>query len=51
MDGIEDGTNIACDVFDDEDQLTISKTSKKFEMCYEVAAKTCPQVPHLHHLM
>ena len=51
VDDIEDGTSIACDVFNDEDQLTISKTSKKFEMCYEVAAKTCAQVPHLHHLM
>ena len=51
VDDIEDGTTIACDVFNDEDQLTISKTSKAFEMCYEVAAKTCPQVPHLHHLM
>ena len=28
VDDIEDGTTIACDVFDDEDQLTISKTSK-----------------------
>ena len=27
VDDIEDGKTIACDVFDDEDQLTISKTS------------------------
>ena len=32
VDDIEDGTTIACDVFNDEDQLTISKTSKAFEM-------------------
>ena len=51
VDDIEDGTTIACDVFNDEDQLTISMTSKEFEMCYEVAAKTCLQVLHLHHLM
>ena len=37
VDDIEDGTTIACDVFDDEDQLTISKTSKAFEIiCYKV---------------
>ena len=30
VDDIEDGTTIACDV---RDQLTISKTSKTFEMC------------------
>ena len=51
VDDIEDGTTIACGIFIDEDQLTISKTSKAFEICYEVAAKTCAQVPHLHHLM
>ena len=34
VDDIEDGTTIACDSFIDEDQLTISKTSKGFEMCY-----------------
>ena len=51
VDDIEDGTTISCDVFNNRDQLTISKTSKAFEMCYEVAAKTCAQVPHLHHLM
>ena len=51
VDDIEDGTTISCDVFNNRDQLTVSKTSKAFEMCYEVAAKTCPQVPHLHHLM
>ena len=51
VDDIEDGTTISCDVFNNRDQLTVSKTSKAFEMCYEVAAKTCPQFPHLHHLM
>ena len=52
VDDIEDGTTIACDVFNDEDQLTISKTSKAFEIiCYKVNVKTCLQVPHLHHLM
>ena len=50
VDDIEDGTTISCGIFNDEDQLTISKTSKEFEMCYEVAVKTCLQ-PHLHHLM
>ena len=50
VDDIEDGTTIACDVFDDEDQLTISKTSKAFAVTrYNV--KTRLQVPHLHHLM
>ena len=49
VDDIEDGTTIACDVFDDEDQLTISKTSKASVTKYNV--KTCLQVPHLHHLM
>ena len=37
VDDIEEWTTIACDVFDDEDQLTISKTSKAFEIiCYKV---------------
>ena len=49
VDDIEDGTTIACDVFDDEDQLTISKTSKASVTKYNV--KTCLQVTHLHHLM
>ena len=38
VDDIEDGTTIACDSFIDEDQITISMTSKPFEMCYEVAS-------------
>ena len=50
VDDIEDGTTIACDVFNNRDQLTISMTSKVFEM-HEVAAKTCAQVLHLHHLI
>ena len=49
VDDIEDGTTIASDVFDDEDQLTISKTSKASVTKYNV--KTCLQVSHLHHLM
>ena len=49
VDDIEVGTTIACDVFDDEDQLTISKTSKASVTKYNV--KTRLQVPHLHHLM
>ena len=39
VDDIEDGTTIACDIFNNRDQLTISKTSKAFEMCYKVALK------------
>ena len=50
VDDIEDGTTIACDVFDDEDQLTISKTSKAFEIIW-YNVKTRLQVPHLHHLI
>ena len=31
VDNIEDGTTISCDVFNNRDQLTVSKTSKAFE--------------------
>ena len=40
VDYIEDGTTISCDLFNNRDQLTISKTSKAFEMCYKVANVT-----------
>ena len=42
VDDIEDGTTIRCHNFIDEDQLTISMTSKGFEMCYSCCTLARP---------